>query len=72
MAAGITQQQMNEYVEALASVTEILKPVHEWAEGQRQLLLSMGWTPDAAQAFALHALVQMSSMVFTNVAQATG
>lgn len=48
--------------EAMAEIVEMMKPVVEAVEGQRQLLGSQGWSPTAAEAYALELLLGLTRL----------
>jgi hypothetical protein len=52
-----------EVSEALIRVTEQLRPIVEMAEGQRKLLEERGWSPTAAESYALELLLGMTRLV---------
>lgn len=50
-------------VEALIKMTEQMRPIVEMAEGQKKLLEAQGWSPTAAEAYALELLLGMTRMI---------
>lgn len=49
--------------EAMAQMAEQMRPVLEMAEGQKKLLESQGWSPTAAEAYALELLLGMTRLM---------
>lgn len=48
--------------EAMVGIIESMKPILEAAEGQKKLLESQGWSPTAAETYALELLVGMTRL----------
>ncbi len=57
-------QQAKSPAEALLELAENMRPVIETAEGQRKLLEERGWSPSAAETYALELLVGMTRALF--------
>ncbi len=51
---------LHEMVKGLAVLAEAMKPVIELATGQRKLLEEQGWSPTAAEAYALELLLGLT------------
>jgi hypothetical protein len=47
----------HQLAQSMAQMAEQMRPVIEMAEGQRKLLESQGWSPTAAEAYALELLL---------------
>ncbi len=56
---------MHDMVESLAGLAEAMKPVIELASGQRALLESQGWSPTAAEAYALELLLGLTRLALS-------
>lgn len=48
--------------EAMAEIVGMMRPVVEAVEGQRKLLESQGWSPTAAEAYALELLLGLTRL----------
>lgn len=49
-----------DFAEALVGLVEQMAPIVEMAEGQRKALEARGWSPTAAEAYALELLLGMT------------
>lgn len=54
-----------DFTEALVALAEQMGPIIEMAEGQRKALESRGWSPTAAEAYALELLLGMTRAAMT-------
>lgn len=57
-------------IEAMMQLAESMKPVLEMAEGQKKLLESQGWSPTAAEAYALELLLGLTRLMLSGGKQA--
>lgn len=55
----------NDMVESMIQLTEAMKPALEMATGQRKLLEAQGWSPTAAEAYALELLLGLTRVAFS-------
>lgn len=54
----------NTITQALMEVTENMQPVIEACEGQRKQLEERGWSPTAAEKYALELLLSITKSAF--------
>lgn len=48
--------------ESMMQLAEAMKPVLEMVEGQKKLLEAQGWSPTAAEAYALELLLGLTRL----------
>jgi hypothetical protein len=56
----MSDDSMRDMVEGLAELAEAMKPILELAEGQRKMMEAQGWSPTAAEAYALELLLGLT------------